>query len=127
MATTQLTYLSGFSGFAVPDLDAARRFYGDVLGLEVADGLMGMLQLTLPGGAGVIIYPKEDHEPAVFTILNLSVPDIEQAVDVLAERGVEMLHYDGFEQDERGIARGQGPNIAWFTDPGGNILSVLEG
>ena len=126
MATsTQLTYLRGFSGFAAPDIEAARGFYRDVLGLEVADGIMGMLRITLPGGAEVIVYPKEDHEPAVFTILNLAVADIDQAVDALAERGVELLRYEGFEQDERGIARNMGP-IAWFADPAGNIIAVLQ-
>jgi len=127
MATTDLTYLSGFSGFAVPDLEAARAFYRDVLGLDVADNPMGMLEITLPGGAMVIVYPKDDHQPAVFTILNLVVPDIELAVDVLTERGVELLRYDGFGQDQRGIARGEGmPTGGWFADPAGNIIAVME-
>ena len=125
MPTIDPEYLHGFSGFAVPDIEAARTFYGDVLGIEVADGGMGLLRLTLPGGADVIVYPKPDHQPAGFTILNLQVADINQSVDVLAERGVEFLRYDGFEQDERGIANGE-PRIAWFTDPAGNILSVLQ-
>lgn len=125
MATIDLDYLHGFSGFAVPDIEAARGFYRDVLGLEVTDGGMGLLRVILPGGADVIVYPKPDHEPAGFTILNLAVADIDQAVDVLAERGVEFLRYDGFEQDGRGIAIGD-PRIAWFTDPAGNILSVLQ-
>ena len=128
MATTTLSYLTGFSGFAVPDLEAARGFYRDVLGLDVGDNPMGMLEITLPGGAMVLVYPKEDHEPAVFTILNLAVPDIEQAVDVLVERGVEMLRYEGFGQDERGISRGEGmPTGGWFADPAGNIIAVFEG
>ena len=126
MPTIDLEYLNGFSGFAVSDIDAARTFYGEVLGLDVSDGGMGLLRLVLPGGAEVIVYPKPDHAPAGFTILNLAVADIEQAVDVLAERGVEFLRYDGFEQDQRGIATGGGPRIAWFTDPAGNILSVLQ-
>ncbi|MET0956660.1 MAG: VOC family protein [Cryobacterium sp.] len=127
MPTIDLEYLHGFSGFAVPDIDAARAFYGEVLGLDVGDGGMGALRLTLPGGTDVFVYPKEDHAPAVFTILNLEVDDIDQAADVLAERGVEFLRYDGFEQDARGIASGGGgPRIAWFTDPAGNILSVLQ-
>jgi len=126
MPTIDLEYLNGFSGFAVSDIDAARAFYGEVLGLDVSDGGMGLLRLVLPGGAEVIVYPKPDHAPAGFTILNLAVADIEQAVDVLAERGVEFLRYDGFEQDQRGIATGGGPRIAWFTDPAGNILSVLQ-
>ena len=88
---------------------------------------MGSLRLTLPGGTDVFVYPKEDHEPAVFTILNLEVDDIDQTVDVLAERGVEFLRYDGFQQDERGIASDdEGPRIAWFADPAGNIFSILQ-
>ncbi|TFB96761.1 VOC family protein [Cryobacterium adonitolivorans] len=125
MPTIDLDYLHGFSGFAVPDIEAARTFYRDVVGLEVTDGGMGLLRLVLPGGADVIVYPKPDHVPAGFTILNLAVADINQAVDVLAERGAQFLRYDGFEQDERGIANGD-PRIAWFTDPAGNILSVLQ-
>ncbi|WP_130176652.1 VOC family protein [Cryobacterium sp. SO1] len=125
MPTIDLEYLHGFSGFAVPDIEVARGFYGDVLGLDVADGGMGLLRLTLPGGAEVIVYPKPDHQPATFTILNLAVANINQSVDVLAERGVEFLRYDGFDQDARGIANGD-PRIAWFTDPAGNILSVLQ-
>ena len=126
-ATTHVTYKNGFSGFAVPDIEAAGTFYREVLGLDVGDGGMGSLRLTLPGGSDVFIYPKEDHEPAVFTILNLEVDDIDEAVDVLAERGVEFLRYDGFQQDERGIASDeQGPRIAWFADPAGNIFSVLQ-
>jgi len=125
MPTIDLDYLHGFSGFAVPDIEAARTFFRDVVGLEVTDGGMGLLRLILPGGADVIVYPKPDHVPAGFTILNLAVADINQTVDVLAERGVEFLRYDGFDQDERGIATGD-PRIAWFTDPAGNILSVLQ-
>lgn len=125
--TTPVPYRHGFSGFAVPDIGAASTFYRDVLGLDVGDGGMGTLRVTLPDGADVFVYPKEDHAPAVFTILNLEVDDIDQAVDVLAERGVEFLRYDGFEQDARGIASGdEGPRIAWFTDPAGNIFSVLQ-
>jgi predicted enzyme related to lactoylglutathione lyase len=125
-ASTELTVQRGFGGFAVPDLEVARGFYRDVLGLNVSD-VMGMLQLTLPGGTEVIIYDKQDHQPAVFTVLNLSVPDIEQAVDALAERGVELLRYDGFGQDERGIARGEGmPTGGWFADPAGNIIAIMQ-
>ena len=127
VTTIPVTYKDGFSGFAVPDLAAAVTFYRDVLGLDIGDGGMGTLRLTLPGGTDVFVYPKEDHTPAVFTILNLEVDDIDQTVDVLAERGVEFLRYDGFEQDARGVASGgEGPRIAWFTDPAGNILSVLQ-
>ncbi len=116
---------NAFSGFAVDDLEAARAFYADTLGLEVSEE-HGMLTLRLGGGAQVLVYPKPDHRPAVFTILNFPVPDVEQAVDDLVARGIEFERYEGFGQDERGIAREGGPPIAWFTDPAGNILSVLE-
>jgi catechol 2,3-dioxygenase-like lactoylglutathione lyase family enzyme len=120
---------SAFSGFAVRDLDAARTFYRDTLGLDVTDGEMGNLNLRLPGGGSVFIYPKDDHMPAGFTILNFAVDNVDKAVDELANAGVKMERYDtpGFETDEKGVYRGQGPAIAWFTDPSGNILSVLEG
>lgn len=114
-----------FSGFAVRDLDAARQFYGETLGLRVRDEEMGLLSLAV-GGSRVLIYPKEDHVPATYTILNLPVADVTGAVRELGERGVEFLRYDGFEQDELGIARGQGPEVAWFADPSGNVLSVLS-
>jgi catechol 2,3-dioxygenase-like lactoylglutathione lyase family enzyme len=117
---------SAFSGFAVPDTAAARQFYGDTLGLEVTEEY-GLLTLHLNGGdRPTLIYPKPDHAPATYTILNFKVDDIEAAVDALAARGVEFLRYDGMEQDERGIMRAGGPYIAWFTDPAGNILSVLQ-
>ena len=123
-------YVYGFSGLAVPDIDAARTFYRETLGLEVTDAEMGQLSLTLPGGGWVLVYPKPDHAPATYTVLNLEVSDIDAAVTDLAARGVEMTRYDGFEQDELGIARGIesgfGPDIAWFTDPAGNIIAVLE-
>lgn len=123
-------YVFGFSGFAVPDIDAARAFYRDTLGLEVTDAEMGQLSVALPGGGWVLVYPKPDHSPATYTVLNLEVSDIDAAVSDLVARGVEMTRYDGFEQDELGIARGIesgfGPDIAWFTDPAGNILAVLE-
>jgi catechol 2,3-dioxygenase-like lactoylglutathione lyase family enzyme len=116
-----------FSGFSVDDLDAARRFYGETLGVELGDDSMG-LSLKLGGGGTVFVYPKRDHEPASFTVLNFPVEDIEGAVDELSGRGVEFLRYDGFEQDERGIAQPMGgPRIAWFTDPAGNVISVIEG
>ncbi|MGD9696993.1 MAG: VOC family protein [Thermoleophilia bacterium] len=118
---------AAFSGFAVDDLAAARRFYGETLGVRAEDGPMGLLELRLGGGATVLVYPKPDHAPATFTILNFPVPDIDAAVDELAARGVAFERYPGFEQDEKGIARGpEGPAIAWFTDPAGNILSVIE-
>lgn len=117
-----------FSSFAVPDTEAARAFYGDTLGLDVRDSReSGMLELHLGGGAPVLVYPKPDHAPANFTILNFAVPDIDAAVDRLIAAGVRMERYPDFEQNEKGIARGpQGPAIAWFKDPAGNILSVLE-
>ena len=116
-----------FSGFSVDDLDRAKEFYGGTLGLSVSENPAG-LELQLGGGATVFVYPKgEQHTPASFTILNFPVADIEQAVEDLTAAGVEFERYDGMEQDERGIARGGGgPNIAWFKDPAGNILSVLE-
>ena len=113
-----------FSGFAVPDLNQARQFYGDTLGLRVEEQ-NGSLTLHLAGGRDVLVYVKPDHTPATYTILNFPVDDIEVTVDGLAERGVRFERYDGFEQDERGILRGGGPPIAWFTDPAGNILSVI--
>jgi catechol 2,3-dioxygenase-like lactoylglutathione lyase family enzyme len=115
-----------YSGFAVRDLAAARTFYAETLGLRVTELAEGVLmQLDLAGGRDTLIYAKEDHVPAVFTILNFIVDDIEAAVDGLTARGVTFERYEGFDQDERGIARGpEGPDIAWFTDPSGNILSV---
>ncbi|CAO1649058.1 VOC family protein [Salinibacterium sp. NG22] len=123
---------NAFSGFSVNDLDAAAAFYRDSLGLAVADGGMGTLRLTLPGGAEVTIYPKENHEPASFTILNFAVEDVEAAVDALNERGVVTKIYgDGdlmgdLGTDAKGIMRGHGPEIAWFKDPAGNVLSVIR-
>jgi catechol 2,3-dioxygenase-like lactoylglutathione lyase family enzyme len=112
-----------FSGFSVDDVDAARRFYGETLGLRVSEA-DGMLTLHLAGDRDTLVYPKPDHTPAAFTILNFPVSDIEAAVDELAARGVEFESYDGL--DDRGIHRGIGPLIAWFRDPAGNILSVLQ-
>ena len=117
-----------FSGFAVPDIEEARRFYGETLGLEVE--LMegpGLLTLHLAGDRPTLIYPKPDFEPATYTVLNFPVDDVDAAVDELTSRGVQFEKYDGFDQDEKGIARGNGPEIAWFKDPAGNILSVLHG
>ncbi len=118
-----------FSGFAVDDLQAAHRFYGETLGLktEILDEENGLLQIDLAGGdRPTFVYLKPDFSPATYTILNFPVDDVEAAVDGLAERGVEFEQYEGFEQDEKGIFRGEGPEIAWFKDPAGNILSVLE-
>jgi catechol 2,3-dioxygenase-like lactoylglutathione lyase family enzyme len=114
-----------FSGFAVNDIPKAKQFYSETLGLPVAEEY-GMLHLHLGSGAEVLIYPKPNHTPASFTVLNFPVDDIDKAVDELAARGVQFEQYDGVEMDAKGIARGQGPSIAWFTDPAGNILSVLQ-
>jgi catechol 2,3-dioxygenase-like lactoylglutathione lyase family enzyme len=117
-----------FSSFAVPDLEAARRFYGDTLGLDVRDSSEpGLLELHVGGTTPVLVYPKPDHEPAVFTVLNFPVASVDAAVDALNAKGVEMARFDvGGSGDEKGIHRGDGPTIAWFRDPAGNILSVLE-
>ena len=116
-----------FSGFSVNDLDAARAFYGETLGIEVDEESAG-LGLKLATGGSVFIYPKDDHAPASFTVLNFPVDDIEAAVDALGERGVAFQRYDDFGQDERGIASPpHGPRIAWFQDPAGNVLSLIEG
>ena len=128
-----VTIRDAFPGFSVDDIDAAREFYGTKLGLPVSDEPMaGALQLTLPSGQSVFIYPKPDHEPATFTIFNLVVEDIDRAVDELNEVGVVTKIYeapDDFGTDARGIARGsesgQGPDIAWFRDAAGNVLSVI--
>ncbi|POH57213.1 VOC family protein [Arthrobacter glacialis] len=117
-----------FSGFSVDSIPAARDFYGTTLGLDVAEQ-DGMLTLHLPGGGTVLVYPKGDsHEPASFTVLNFPVPDIEGAVDALAAAGVELEHYAGtpMETDAKGIFRSGGPLIAWFKDPAGNVLSVIQ-
>jgi len=115
-----------FSGFAVDDLQKARAFYEGTLGLKVSEA-HGLLTLHLSGGRDTLVYPKPDHTPASYTILNFPVDDVDKAVDELVARGVRFQHYDGLSQDEKGISRAQGgPFIAWFTDPAGNILSVLE-
>lgn len=114
-----------FSGFAVEDIAAARRFYAETLGLDVTEE-NGMLRLDIAGGNPVLIYPRPNHVPATFTILNFPVDDIDSAVAELSSRGVRFERYPGIEADEQGIARGEGPPIAWFTDPTGNILSVLQ-
>lgn len=117
-----------FSGFSVDDLAAAEAFYGQTLGLELETSGPGFM-LKIAGRNGVLVYPKDDHTPATYTILNFPVDDIEQAVDALTSKGVEFERYDGMT-DDRGIARGRsrdrGPDIAWFKDPAGNILSVLD-
>jgi catechol 2,3-dioxygenase-like lactoylglutathione lyase family enzyme len=123
---SMFTDTKAFQGFAVPDIAAAQRFYGDTLGLRTTED-HGLLTLHIAGDRDVIVYPKPDHEPATFTILNFPVDDIDAAVDELGARGVELLRYDGFDQDEKGVQRDpQGPPIAWFSDPAGNILAVLQ-
>ena len=115
-----------FSGFSVDDIDAARSFYGGTLGLDVRPGPMGILELHLASGATVMIYPKPNHTPATFTILNFPVNDVDAAVGQLTKAGVTMERYPDLGQDAKGISRGNGPDIAWFTDQAGNILSVLK-
>ncbi len=117
-----------FSGFSVDDIDAARTFYGETLGLDVATTDMGFLELTLGSGAMVLIYSKPDHTPASFTILNFLTDDVEAAVDDLNARGVTTKIYsdEQMPSDSKGIMRGNGPDIAWFLDPAGNVLSVLS-
>ena len=116
-----------FSGFSVNNLQAAKDFYGRILGLNVSES-HGMLQLNLAGGSTVLVYPKPNHAPATFTILNFPVDDVDAAVDELTQRGVRFEIYDeaGLKTDKRGVFRGRGPVIAWFKDPAGNILSVME-
>jgi catechol 2,3-dioxygenase-like lactoylglutathione lyase family enzyme len=127
-----LAQSKAFSGFAVDDIEKAREFYGETLGLEVeemaVEGLdgPGLLNLKLAGDRATLVYPKPDFEPATYTILNFPVDDVEAAVDGLGRRGVEFERYKGAEQDEKGISRGRGPAIAWFKDPAGNVLAVLE-
>jgi catechol 2,3-dioxygenase-like lactoylglutathione lyase family enzyme len=115
-----------FSGFSSNDIPKAREFYAQTLGLEVTEE-DGMLSLHLAGGGTVLIYPKPNHEPASFTVLNFPVADIDQAVDRLTKAGIRFERYEGSSQDERGIMREYGPPIAWFKDPAGNVLSVLQG
>lgn len=114
-----------FSGFAVPDVERAKEFYTDVLGLEVSEEY-GILTLHIAGGTDIVVYPKPDHTPASFTVLNFPVDDIDRAVDELTARGVRFQRYPGTDADDKGIWRGGGPYIAWFTDPAGNVFSVLQ-
>ena len=116
-----------YSGFSVNDVQKAKAFYGQTLGLEVSEAY-GQLELHIAGGTMILVYPKSDHTPATFTILNFPVDDIERAVDELTKAGVRSERYNegDLTTDEKGIFRGEGPKIAWFKDPAGNILSVLE-
>lgn len=116
------------NGFAVDDIEAAKQFYGETLGLGVTvlSEEYGVTSIQLAGGRDTVVYAKPDFVPATYTILNFEVDDVDAAVDELASKGVELERYEGFEQDEKGIARGPGPHIAWFKDPAGNILSVMQ-
>lgn len=114
-----------FSGFAVGDLQAARQFYGEVLGIDTSEQ-GGLMTLHLADGRDTLVYPKPGHVPADYTILNFPVDDIDSTVDELTARGVTFERYDGVGQDDKGISRGYGPDIAWFRDPAGNILAVLK-
>jgi predicted enzyme related to lactoylglutathione lyase len=117
-----------FNGFAVDDLPKAHQFYGQTLGIKatIVDEQNGLMTLHLPGDRDTLIYEKKDLKPGNYTILNFPVDDIDGAVDELTKRGVQFERYAGFEQDEKGIARGGGPLLAWFTDPAGNILSLMQ-
>ena len=124
-----LQHSKAFSGFAVNDIQKAKHFYAEILGLEVKEKSMGLIELQIEGGNHIIVYPKPNHVPATFTILNFPVANIDEAVGELINKGITFEQYDGqIQTDEKGICRsgGKGPNIAWFKDPAGNILSVLE-
>jgi len=129
---SQESFFTGtFSSFSVDDIEEAREFYGTTLGVDVTDNEEGGLELNFPNSGSVFIYPKDNHEPATFTVLNFLVDDIDEAVDDLTNRGITFESYDGeMETDEKGIFRGadddNGPNIAWFKDPAGNFVSVIE-
>jgi predicted enzyme related to lactoylglutathione lyase len=116
-----------FSGFSSGDISRAKQFYSEILGLDVSES-HGLLTLRLAGSSNVLIYPKPNHVPATFTVLNFPVADVDQMVDELTKRGVRFEHYDlpNLKTDKKGIMRGNGPTIAWFKDPDGNILSVIE-
>jgi catechol 2,3-dioxygenase-like lactoylglutathione lyase family enzyme len=123
-----LTNSKAFSGFSVDDLQKAKRFYGDVLGLKVTDNPMGLLDLYTEGNNKILIYPKPNHEPATFTILNFPVDNIDKAVDELTAKGIVFEQYKELGTDAKGISKNpHGPMVAWFKDPAGNILSVIQG
>jgi len=117
-----------FSSFSVNDIQRAKEFYGKTLGVELSPGPEGTLELNLAGGTKALMYPKPNHQPATFTVLNFPVDNVEKTVDELNQRGVrfEVYNEPNLKTDSRGISRGNGPTIAWFKDPAGNILSVLE-
>jgi predicted enzyme related to lactoylglutathione lyase len=122
------TSSKAFGGFSVDDISRAKQFYGDTLGLKISDDDMGFINLHLESGGTVMVYPKDNHVPATFTILNFAVDDVVSAVDDLNARGITTKIYDDDDlpTDEKGISRGDGPEIAWFKDPAGNVLSVLK-
>jgi catechol 2,3-dioxygenase-like lactoylglutathione lyase family enzyme len=128
--TIMLTTKHSFSGFSVDDIEAARVFYGQTLGFDVKLNGMGILEIALPGGAAAIAYQKDDHVPATFTILNFNVDDIDAAVDELTASGLTLERYEGMPHDAKGVLRGKaanmGPDIVWFLDPAGNVLSALS-
>jgi len=116
------------NGFAVDDIEEAKRFYGETLGIGVSElsEEHGLISLQLAGGRDTLVYRKPDFVPATYTVLNFEVDDVDAAVEELSSKGISFERYDEFDQDEKGIARGPGPSIAWFKDPAGNILSVLQ-
>jgi catechol 2,3-dioxygenase-like lactoylglutathione lyase family enzyme len=118
-------HTKAFSGFSADDIAKAKQFYGETLGLRVSEE-HGLLHLHVAGDRDILVYPKPDHTPATFTILNFPVDDVESTVDELTARGVRFERYEGMDQDDKGIFHGGGPLIAWFRDPAGNILSVLQ-
>src|SRR5450432_1492703 len=124
-----LNISKAFSSFSVNDIQIAREFYGTILGLDLSSGPEGTLVVPLSNGTKALMYPKPNHQPATFTVLNFPVNSVDVAVDQLSQRGVrfEVYNEPGLKKDARGISRGNGPTIAWFKDPAGNILSVLEG
>jgi catechol 2,3-dioxygenase-like lactoylglutathione lyase family enzyme len=125
MASDMFGAARAYSGFAVDDMDKGREFYAGTLGLRTSED-HGLMWLHLAGGRDTLVYPQPDATPASYTILNFEVDDIDEAVDALVARGVQFERYEDVEQDEKGIARGDGPDIAWFKDPAGNVLSVLR-
>ena len=124
-----LTDSEAYSGFAVDDLEKAKQFYGETLGMKISelDAENGLLSMQIAGSRDILVYLKPDHSPAPFTILNFPVDDVDATVEALTEKGVTFERYEGFEQDAKGVMHGNGPTIAWFSDPSGNILSVIEG
>lgn len=119
---------NAFSGFSVDNIEKAKEFYSKTLGMDINDSEMGTAEIKLGSGASVMLYPKENHTPAEYTMLNIPVDNIDEAVDELTGRGVKFIKYNtgDIKTDDKGIMRGNGPNIAWFSDPAGNIISVLE-